>query len=83
MKKLVILLSLVLFQTFAQSDSTFNPTAKGRKLLSCDFNISNKTNSIIDTLSSQKSNTLNINVGAGFGYFIANNLAIGIRPRLS
>jgi len=73
MKK--FLLTLLAFSTLI---SGYSQTEKGKMFLGGQFNLSGNTNSMSDTLSRYDNHSLNFVITPNFGYFIADNLALGV-----
>lgn len=83
MKKSILILFFISYNLLAQSDTSYSPTAKGRKMISCKFSVSNRTYSRIDSTRSSKTSDPTINIGLEFGYFVAKNLVVGISSSVS
>ena len=73
MKKLLLtlLVSSILMSAYSQ-------TEKGKMFLGGQFSLSGNTNSMSDTLNRYDNHTTVLDITPNFGYFIADNLALGV-----
>lgn len=82
MKKLTLIASLILATTLnAQTEPTNLPTAKGNWIIGGSTNLgfsSNKSTSKTDNYSVDGQETTNFNVTPTVGYFVMDNLAVGL-----
>ncbi len=78
MKKILIVLTITFFSVTAKSQLT-----KGNWLVGGAGSLSSLKNNYSSSVYSTSSERLDIKVAANLGYFLADNLAIGIRPGFS
>lgn len=69
---------LLILLAFSTLMSGYSQTEKGKMFLGGQFNLSGNTNSLSDTLSRYDNHSLNFAITPNFGYFIADNLALGV-----
>ena len=62
--------------------SSYSQTEKGKMFIGGQLNLSSNLNSSLDILSKSDNNSFGINISPNFGYFIADNFAIGANINL-
>lgn len=77
MKKYLLVSMAIFTITIACSQ-----TEKGKKIICAQFNVSGNDNSNVDNLYSIKTNSLGFQIVPGFGYFISDNIAVGVNLKV-